>query len=88
MNIFEAFKNKECENMPAIAGAKRIYTIKDLKPLIAPQAAELLKNSVKNVLILSENNFDFVINFLSAVFAKKEIYLLSVSKKASQLEFE
>lgn len=88
MNIFEAFKNKECENMPAIAGAKRIYTIKDLKPLIAPQAAELLKNPVKNVLILSENNFDFVINFLSAVFAKKEIFLLSDSKKASQLDFE
>lgn len=88
MNIFEAFKNKECENMPALADAKRIYTIKDLKTIIAPLAVELLKNPVKNVLILSENNFDFVINFLSAVFAKKEIFLLSDLKKASLLDFE
>lgn len=93
MNLFELFANNdtnynEYENLSVLNDGSKTYTIKELKNLVSPIAERLFENNNKNVLIISSSNFDFVINFLAAVFAKKEIFLLSDSKKIDSIDFD
>ncbi|MBP3924044.1 acyl-CoA synthetase [bacterium] len=51
--------------------------------------SEIFKSSpVKNVVIMEENGFDFVVNFFAAVFAQKEIYLVSSNERLKELDIE
>lgn len=86
MNIFETFGTTEYENYTVITDGEKDYTLKEIQNIITPIANRLSQSNCSNVLITSKNNFDFAINFLSAVFAKKEIMLLSDSKKISSID--
>ena len=88
MNIFELFNKSEYQSMPLICNDGSIYKIEDVKKIITPVAKSLIQNDCNKVVIVSEKNFDFVINFLASVFAGKEIFLLTDSKKISILDFD
>ena len=88
MNIFEKLVNND-NSKPILKKEDKLYFSKDLLPIIQANI-EYINSHVKgeNVVIISENLFDFLINFLSAVFAKKEIYLLPDIKKTSLIDFD
>lgn len=88
MNIFELFNKSEYQSMPLICNDGSIYKIEDVKKIITPVAKSLMQNDCNKVVIVSAKNFDFVINFLASVFAGKEIFLLTDSKKISILDFD
>ncbi len=88
MNIFELFKNENYDEIPVMYDGEDVYCAGKLKIMAARAAKKLVENPQKNILISSEKNLDFVVNFLAAVYAKKEIFLLSDPKKASLLNFD
>lgn len=88
MNIFELFNKSEYQSMPLICNDGSIYKIEDVKKIITPVAKSLMQNDCNKVVIVSEKNFDFVINILASFFAGKEIFLLTDSKKISILDFD
>lgn len=56
------------------------YTLKDMKMYIAGRINEI-KNKPQSVIIASDNAFAFFINFFSAIFANKNIFLLTDKNK-------
>lgn len=88
MNFFEAFEKKDCENIAIIKSDNRLYSIKDLKPIIASVCQKLLQSECKNILICSKNNFSFLINFLAGIYAQKHIFILPDLRKKVLLDFD
>ena len=90
MDIFSSFSNKESEynNLVVLKNKGKDYSLLDIKKLVAKSAKSLAENKCKNVLIVSESNFDFVINFLAAAITNKEIFLLSDLKKTFLVDVE
>lgn len=88
MNLFEIFNKKEYEDVKIIKKEDKLYSIKEIKEIIAPICAELKENKIKRVVITSKNHFDFFINYLASVYAEKDAFLLNDLKKISFLDFE
>ena len=90
MDIFSSFSNKESEynNLVVLKNKSKDYSLLDIKNLVAKSAKSFAENKCKNVLIASENNFDFVINFLAAAITNKEIFLISDLKKTFLVDVE
>ena len=88
MNIFEklVFNNN---SKPIIKKDNKLYYAKDLLPIIQANIKYINENAKNNkVVIISEDLFDFSINFLSSIFAQKEIYLLPDMKKNKLIDFD
>ncbi len=81
MNIFEVFGKDEYKNTTIMKYKNRMYTIEDIRDFVAPLYKSLIKSDKKIAAIISKNNFDFYINFLAAVFAQKEIFLVTDTNK-------
>lgn len=88
MNFFEIFNKKEYQNTTIIKTEEKSYSIQEVLELTRPIVFKLQSNTTKNALILSENNFNFLINFIAAIFARKEIFLLSDPKKLFLIDFD
>ncbi len=87
MNIFEKLVNNN-NSKPIIKNNDKLFFAKDLLPIIQANIEYINNNSKdKKVVIISDNLFDFSINFLAAIFAKKEIYLLPDIKKTKLIDF-
>ena len=74
----------EYENRTAIISDEKAYTYKDIKNLIAGEI-ENLKKKKENIVILSGDNFSFVIQFFASVFCKKNIYLITDKTRLKDL---
>ncbi len=88
MNFFEIYDKEEYKDLFVVKNEDKFYTIAEILSIISPTIKKLKANDCDKVLILSQNHFDFLLNFLSAIFAQKEIYLLSDPKKAQMLNFD
>ena len=86
MNFFDIYDKNGSTKL--IKDREKIYSIKEIMDCVKPVLHKLKNNPNKNAVIISENNFDFIINFLASVFAKKEIFLMSDRKKLFLLDFE
>lgn len=75
MNIFESFFKEEYKNTKIIKYNNRFFSIEDVRPFVFSVYKKLNESEKKYAAIVSSNNFDFYINFLAVVFAKKEIFL-------------
>ena len=75
MNIFDIFFKEEYKNLEIIKNNNRLFTIEDIRPSVFYLIDKLNESKKKYAAIVSENNFDFYINFLASVFARKEIFL-------------
>ncbi len=63
-------------------------TFGEFKRYVAGQTKEFEKSEKENVVLLCENYFDFAVNFFAAVFARKNIHLLTDRTRLSLLDFE
>lgn len=62
------------------------YTAGELKELALARAGLLAQNICPNLLLCSDDNFEFIIDFWAGIFAKKEIFLLTDKKKKDLLQ--
>ena len=85
--MLEIFTNSKYDSNIAVTYDDKTYTYKELTNLIAYNA-ECLKNKKENIVLCNCDNFKFIINFLSSVFAEKNIYLLTDKTKLRLLDFE
>lgn len=76
--IKEVFYTQKFDNNVFITNGN--ITFKTLKERIAFEV-EKIKSLKKNVLINTSNNYDFIIQFLAAIFAAKNVYLVSDKRK-------
>ena len=86
MNFFEIFDKND--DIKLIKSSGTVYTLKEIMALVKPLVSKLKQDDRKNAVIISDNNFDFFINFLAAIFAGKEIFLLTDKKKLFLLDFD
>lgn len=63
-------------------------TYREFKKHVCGQVEEFLKSKCENVVLFGDNYFDFSVNFFSAVFAQKNIYLITDKTRLKQLDFE
>lgn len=81
------FSNKETDNNIFIVTADKKYSFSDIRKIISARL-ETVKEKKKNVVLFGEDTFYFIINFFAAIYAKKNIYLLSDRKKLQDLNIE
>ena len=62
------------------------YSWHDLKKIFLPRTAFLKKADCNNLLLICEDNFEFIINFLAGIFAQKELFLLTDKTKTYLLK--
>ena len=86
MNFFEIFDKND--DIKLIKSSGTVYTLKEIMALVKPIVSKLKQDDRKSAVIISDNNFDFFINFLAAIFAGKEIFLLTDKKKLFLLDFD
>ncbi len=60
----------------------------EFKKFVCAQKKEFEKQHAANVVLLCENYFEFAFNFFAAIFARKNIYLLTDKTRLNQLDFE
>lgn len=53
------------------------YSVREIKDMISPRVVWLRKQDRQKILLTAEDNFDFILNFLSGIYAEKEIFLLT-----------
>ena len=80
LDIFEKYKNKT-----AVLKDGKPYTYNDIKKLIASQI-ETLKSKKNNIVILSGDNFNFIIQFFASIYCGKNIYLITDRTRLKNLE--
>lgn len=59
----------------------------EFKDYVFYQKNEFEKSEIADVALLCENYFDFAVNFFAAIFAKKNIYLLTDKSRLNLLDF-
>lgn len=77
--IKDIFYSEKYDNNVAVIDGKINYTFKELKEIISAQI-EFLKDKSENIIILGEDNFNFIIQFFASVFSGKYIYLVADKK--------
>ena len=88
MCIFDLFLSPENDNNIALRTSFGDLTLKEVKQYILKRKEEFENKKIKNVVLLGENHFDFIINFWAAIFAEKNLYLITDSKRLSCLTIE
>ena len=88
MNRLDVFLSNKYDDKVALLDKEKAITYAELKQYISFKADEFKANFTKNVVLLSGNHFEFAVNFWAAVFAQKNIYLVSDEKRLKQLEVD
>ena len=88
MNFIDLFTKNEYDNRPFLRKNGRDFTLKEIKKFAAFQRENFLKSDKENVVLFGDSNFDFMINFFGAVFAKKNIFLLTDKTRLNQLDID
>lgn len=63
-------------------------TFGEFRRYVFAQKCELEKSSVRNVVLFCDDYFEYCVNFFGAVFARKNIFLLTDKTRLNQLDFE
>lgn len=85
--MFEIFTTDKYDNNIGISDGVKNYTYKQLKQLVASEI-EHIKGKSENVVILSGDNFAFVIQFLASLFCGKKIYIITDRARLADLDFK
>ena len=75
MNFFEIFNDEKFYNTPIIKDGENIYSLSDIRKFVFPLYKNLTENAANNVLINTDNIFDFFIFLIASIYADKEIYI-------------
>lgn len=60
----------------------------EFKEYVLAQKCEFEKRKEKNIVLFCDDYFDYAVNFFSAIFAQKNIYLLTDKTRLEMLDFE
>ena len=85
--MLEIFATKKFDDKIALIDGEKNYTFSDIKKQIAWQI-EGLKTKNKNVVLLGEDNYSFIIQFFASIYTKKNIYLITDRARLSDIKFE
>lgn len=88
MNFIDLFTKTEYDNRPFLRKDGHDFTLAEIKKFVAFQIENFSKSDKQNVVLFADSNFDFMINFFAAVFAKKDIFLLTDKNRLNQLDVE
>ena len=86
--ILEKFYTTEYDNDIVLIKDKEDITFSGLKKYVYGQKNIFEKESANSVVLLGNDSFEFIINFFAAIFAKKNIYLLTDKNRLSMLNFD
>jgi len=84
--ILEKFFNDEFDNWRVFVNPDVEFG--EFKRYVFGQKCALEKSEIENVVLLCEDYFEFAVNFFGAVFARKNIYLLTDKTRLNFLDFE
>lgn len=82
--ILEKFQTDKYDNCLVFTNPD--ITLGELKRYIVYQCREFEKSNVNNVILFGDDYFNFAVNFFSAAFTGKEIYLISDKARLKQLD--
>lgn len=85
--IFDVFYTSKFDNDIFLIDGEKSYSYFDVKKRIA-SLIEVLKNKKENIVILEDNNFNFIIQFFACVFSNKKIYLVADKNKIKEIEVD
>ncbi len=85
--MLEVFTTSKYDDKIAVVNGNKDYSYKQLKGLIASQII-YLRNKKDNIVLISGDNFSFIINFFASIFAGKSIYLVTDRIRFNDLNFE
>ena len=85
--MLDLFLTNKYDSQTAVINNGRKYNFSQLKALISGQI-EQLKNKKENIVIATDDNFIFIIQFFASVFSNKNIYLLSDKTRLNNLKFD
>ena len=83
--ILEKFFTNEYDNDEIFV--EKNVKFSEFKDYVFYQKNEFEKSQIADVVLLCENYFDFAVNFFAAIFAKKNIYLLTDKSRLNLLDF-
>lgn len=63
-------------------------TFGEFKKYVCGQVEMFVKSKCENVVLFGDDYFEFAVNFFAAVFAQKNIYLITDKTRLKQLDFE
>ena len=84
--ILEKFQTDKYDNCLVFTNPD--ITLGELKRYIVYQCREFEKSNVNNVILFGDDYFNFAVNFFSAAFTGKEIYLISDKARLKQLDVD
>ena len=84
--ILEKFGTNEYDNN--ILFVNPDVTFGEFKSYVWGQVSEFWGNKCENIVLFGDEYFDFAVNFFAAVFAQKNIYLITDKTRLKQLDFE
>ena len=84
--MFDKFNSCECDVKIVLNNGEKEFTFRELKELVFIKSEFLKSIDSKNIVVLGNDSFSFVINFLACVFARKEIFLLDDKHNLNYLE--
>jgi len=85
--MLEIFTTSKYDDKTAVINGDKKYTFADLKRKIAGETAKF-KRLKQNVVILSSDNFNFIIQIFACIFSGKNIYLVTDEKRLCDIDFE
>ncbi|MBQ9245131.1 AMP-binding protein [bacterium] len=85
--MLELFTTSKYDNDILIKTENKIYTIKEIKSIISGKISVIDKLK-KNVVILSGDNFSFIINFFASIYTEKNIFLITEKQKLKELSVD
>lgn len=88
MNVFDKFNKTDYDKTVVLKNHDRFYTFEEVKHLVYAQMIEFNKEKSANLMLTSFDNFNFIINFLAAVFSGKEILLIDDKHRLAEIYFE
>lgn len=84
-NFLKYFYTNEFDDKVILKKCSQLYTVGEIKLSISKKIDFLKTITNKSIILLSDDNFEFFINFISCIFANKEIILLNNSQKIKDL---
>ena len=85
--ILEIFTTNKYDKKIAVINNNNKYSFSQLKKLIASEI-NYIKNKKENVVITSEDNFSFIIQFFASIFCNKNIYLVTDKARLKEMPFD
>lgn len=86
--ILEKFYTNQYDNEIILVHKDKKVSLLELKNLIFNQFLNFQKKEEKNLILLGDSSFEFIINFFAGLFANKKLYLISDKNRIKSLNFE